>query len=123
LHHRHHLCHPFSLRQEDVEGADDDEEDEAASGVAQMLGGLALPQGVTVVGTHPAFGPIVSLGGQLMPLAMLQQGLDDNEAERDSDDDSGSDSDDDHGDDDHDDDDGEEEEEDEDEEGEEDDEE
>ena len=53
---------------------DDEEEDEEAS-VAQMLGGLALPEGSSVVGNHPVFGPIINLGGQLVPLMMLQMQL------------------------------------------------
>ena len=57
----------------------------------QMLAGLALPAGAVVVGSHPIFGPIINVGGQLVPLQMLQMqsaggGAEGSDVEADSDD-------------------------------------
>ena len=50
------------------EEEDDDEDEDADEGGA--LGGLG---GLNVVGNHPVFGPLVDLGGQIVPLMMLMQ--------------------------------------------------
>ncbi len=62
--------------------------------------GAGLPPGLHVIGQHPVYGPIVELGGQLVPLMMIMQmqgaavagasvagGLEDEEAEDEDDED------------------------------------
>ena len=60
---------------EEDEEDDDDEDDEAGADEGEQDGWGAmmanLPPGVTVVGNHPMFGPIVDMGGQLVPLMMV----------------------------------------------------
>ena len=69
---------------------EDEEEDDEEDSMGQMLAGVALPAGAVVVGSHPVFGPIVNVGGQLVPLQMLQMQSGGDRAEL-SEDDAGSD--------------------------------
>ena len=77
--------------EEEDEEEDDDDDDDDEDGMEQMLAGVALPAGAVIVGNHPIFGPIVNVGGQLVPLQMLQMqsagdGAGSSEVDADSDD-------------------------------------